>query len=322
MTSCYDMATGAAAWTHADEARFSDFVAGDGPRATPTVHQGRVYAYGATGILNCLDASSGELIWTRNVYDESTDSLPRWGNSCSPLIDGSRVIVTAGGGDGGGALIAFDQLTGDIVWSGGDDGPSYSSPVMATLAGVRQILIVGATHLSGPDPETGAVLWRQPWHPEHPNVSQAVPLNGDRVFLSAGYGQGCAVFQLASGRDGWSVHELWANLGLKTKFTNVVVRRGHVFGLDGGILACLDAETGQQRWKAGRYGHGQIILVGDVILVLAESGSVHLVEANPERHLELGRLDAFDSKTWNCPVLSGRRLLVRNDREAACYLLP
>jgi outer membrane protein assembly factor BamB len=320
MVTCYTLANGEQVWAHSDEVRFSDFVAGDGPRATPTVHQGRVYAFGATGILNCLDASTGELVWSHDVVAELNGSVPTWGKSCSPLVDGPRVVVSAGG-DEDRSLVAFDLQAGDVVWTAGTDRSSYSSPLRATLAGVPQIVIVGASHTTAHDPETGEVLWERPWHDSHPNVSQAVPIGADRLFLSAGYGHGCALFAIEHPTEGFTARELWNNLHMKTKFTNVVVRDSYIYGLDNGILACIDAEKGEQQWKRGRYGHGQIILAGTVILVQAESGSVHLIEANPDRHVELASLDALSSKTWNCPVLAGQHLILRNDREAVCYRL-
>ena len=318
MVTCYALDNGQQVWAHGDEVRFSEFVAGDGPRATPTVHEGRVYAYGATGILNCLDATSGELIWTHDVVAEYAGKIPTWGKSCSPLVDGPHVVVSAGGPDDR-SLVAFDRLSGDVAWTGGTDRASYSSPLRAKLADTDQIVIVGGTHAAGHDPETGRVLWEHPWHEGRPSVSQAVPIGADRVFLSAGYGHGCAMWQIDKQDGVFTVRELWANLNMKTKFTNVVVRDRYIYGLDNGILACIDVESGEQQWKRGRYGHGQIILAGDVILVQAESGAVHLVAANPDGHVELAELDALSDKTWNCPVVAGPYLLVRNDREAVCY---
>jgi len=209
------------------------------------------------------------------------------------------------------------------VWAGGDDAAGYSSPLLATLAGVPQGLILNAGSVTAHDPGTGAVLWQVPWQRQHPNVAQPRPVAGDRVLVSTGYGVGAALFRVV--RDpsgGLAAQELWRNLHLKAKFANFVDREGFVYGLDDGILVCLDIETGERRWKGGRYGHGQMLLVDDLLLVSAESGDIVLVEAVPSERHELGRFQAIDGKTWNPPALAGRYLLVRNDREAACLELP
>jgi len=122
--------------------------------------------------------------------------------------------------------------------------------------------------------------------------------------------------------EGLGVDLVWSSLALKAKFTNVVWRDGFLYGLDDGILTCVDAANGERRWKGGRYGHGQTLLVDDLLLVLAEDGQVARVEAEPTAYRELGRFAALSGKTWNVPALSGSRLVVRNDREAACFELP
>jgi outer membrane protein assembly factor BamB len=179
--------------------------------------------------------------------------------------------------------------------------------------------------VTGHDPADGRILWEYSWPGNFPKCSQPVPLKEDRVFISAGYGAGCAMLQIQAGSGGsMTVEEVWRNQTMKTEFTNVVVRDRYLYGLDDGILACVDLATGQRKWKdrAGNYGYGQILLVGDLLLVQSQAGPVALVEATPTRFHELGQLDALHSKTWNNPVLAGKYLVVRNDREAACYELP
>jgi outer membrane protein assembly factor BamB len=319
---CYELTTGHVLWSHTNLVRFSEVLGGDGPRATPTVEEGRVYAIGATGILDCLDEATGQLIWSRGALRENGLQNITWGKSCSPLLLDASVIVT-GGPEETKSLLAYRKETGEPLWQSGRDEASYCSPSIATIAGQRQIVILNAQSVSGHDPRDGRVLWDYSWRGNWPKVAQPLALENDRVFIAAGYGLGCVMLQLKRSDAGeWSVIELWKNRNLKPKFTNVVRREGCVYGLDDGTLVCLDLATGERKWKDGRYGHGQVLLVEDVLLIQAESGDVVLVEANPNEHRELGRFSAIEGKTWNNPVLAGNYLLVRNDREAACYELP
>jgi outer membrane protein assembly factor BamB len=318
----YDLATGGTIWSQADETRFRSVIAGDGPRATPTIDRGRVYSLGSTGVLNCLDLDSGERLWARNILVDGGAPVPNYGIASSPLVLDDRVVVSSGGPDGR-SLLAYHRNTGEIVWSGGSNPTGYSSPILTTLAGTPQILIFNNAALVAHSPVDGRVLWQQGWASETEKVSQPVPLSGDRVFLSSGYGVGCRLFQVSGGpADRFEVGTLWETRRLKAKFTNVVHRNGYMYGLDDGVLVCLDLTDGERRWKGGRYGHGQTLLVGDVLLLQAEDGEVVMVAAEPDAHRELGRFPALTGKTWNHPALAGSHLIVRNDHEAACYKLP
>ena len=318
----YDLETGEPIWSHAEEAHFNTPIGGEGPRSTPTVDGDRVFTLGATGILNALDLATGERLWSHDVVKEHNARRPEWGKSCSPLVVDGLVVVSAGGREGN-SLVAYDRESGDLVWAGGSDRSGYSSAVEAELAGVRQLLILNGESLAAHDPADGSVLWEFPWPSDQPNVAQPLPLPGDRVLGSSGYGIGSKVLQVSRDEAGeLSVELVWESPRLKLKFTHAVYHEGTIYGLDDGVLVALDPETGERRWKRGRYGHGQMLLVGDLLLIQAEQGDVVLVEANPEEHRELGRFTAFDRKTWNVPTLAGPYLLVRNDREAALYELP
>lgn len=320
--ACYEVETGKLVWTHSDPGRFSHPMSGDGPRATPTVDDGRVYTLGALGRLNCLDGRSGTLIWTHDILKENKAELPQWGKSCSPLIVDDLVMVSAGGAQGR-SLIAYDKLTGEMVWHAGDAPSSYASPRIAELNGMRQILMVNAQSVASHAPDDGHLLWEFPWPGDQPKVPDAIAIDDDHVFISAGYGLGCKLLRIAQAADGKpAVNVAWESNKLKPKFMNVIVRDGHAYGLDDGkALVCIDLKSGKRRWIGGRYGHGQILLVNDVIVVQAESGVVAAVAASPERFDELGNFAALDGQTWNNPVVVGRRLLVRNATEAACYEL-
>lgn len=318
---CLDLATGGERWSHTDRARYDNPVAGEGPRATPTIHAGLVFTQGSTGILNCLVLASGEVRWTKNILKDNDARLPEWGVAGSPLILDKLVVVSAGGTKGR-SLVAYDQQTGDRVWSGGDAPSHWSSPVLMDLAGRRQILTFNE-QVAGHDAKSGTVLWRYPWRTGHPHVCLPMQVGPDTVLISSGYGTGSHLIKVSQADAGeFRVEGVWQTLRLKSKFANAVIDAGHVFGFDDGILTCVDLASGKRCWKRGRYGHGQLLLVGKHLLVMAESGVVVLVEASSKQHRELARLPVFADKTWNPPTLAGCYLLVRNDREAACFRLP
>lgn len=330
--TCYDLKNGEILWSHQDAVRFSEVMGGDGPRATPTIVDGRIYTLGATGILNCLEGESGRVIWSRKTLTDLNQLNLEWGKSASPLVVGNIVVVSLGRpapevsrvlpslADG---LAAFDRNSGRLMWKAGEDSAAYSSPVVATLGGTSQILSLNAHSLSAHDPKTGWILWSRPWPGSHPKCSNPFVMNGDRVLLSAGYGLGGVLLKVSPAKAGsqWVVEEVWKSRQLKTRFTNVVQKGDSLYGLDDGILCCVDADSGKTRWRKGRYSHGQILLVGDVLLIQAENGDLALVKADPQSYQELAHVPALQGKTWNTPTLAGNRLLVRNAEEAICYEL-
>ena len=333
--TCYEVATGNPVWGHAIKARHDNqtVLGGVGPRSTPTIDGGRVYALGATGVLRCLDAATGKLLWQEDLLaryrttQAADNGLIAWGRSGSPLVVDGLVVVPAGGNPPK-SLAAFHAESGQFAWDSGSDQISYSSPALVTLAGVRQIVIVNEKTVTGHDPATGRQLWSHPWPGNSSgsaSSSQALPLPGDRLLLSKGYSRGAELlaFEPAGSGEPQPPKSMWASHRvLQTKFTNVTVIGDHVYGLSEGILECVEWATGKRMWKSGRFGHGQILGVGQLILVQAEEGDVVLVEANPQKLVELGRFQALDGKTWNNPCLFGKLLLVRNAAEAACYELP
>ncbi len=335
MITCYSVESGDPVWSHGIKTRHETVPGGIGPRGTPTIHDGKVYALGAEGTLHCLNGANGEVIWQDNILDRY--GVPRdedkkgvaWGRSASPLVVDDLLIVPVGGPASGPhvSLTAFNRNTGEVVWEAGDRQVSYASPVSATLAGKRQILSVNQDNVSAHEPQDGALLWDYDWpgnSTANPNVSQPMFLGGDQVLLSKGYGGGALLLRVAVDETGaLKASEIWRSRRvLKTKFTNVVLHEGHLYGLSDGILECVDAEDGTRRWKGGRYGHGQLLGVGALFILQAESGDVVLIEPNPDEHREIGRFAALEGKTWNNPCLYGRFLLVRNAEEAACLELP
>jgi outer membrane protein assembly factor BamB len=297
---------------------------GPGPRSTPTIHEGRIYSVGATGILNCLDGGTGRVIWSKNIVEDNGGSLAFHGVCGSPLIVDDLVIVAPTGRDDA-SLAAYKRENGERVWAKGHDAAAYASPMLASFGSSRQILNNTARGLTAHDVKSGAVLWHYNWANEDGVMcSQPIANAGalDQVLLTAGYSKGSQLLKVVRDEKGvWSASPAWEQPSrhMKTKFTTAVLHGDYVYGLDDGIMQCMDVKTGEQKWKGGRYGHGQILLVDDLIIVQTEQGPVVLIEANPKKLVELGKVDALSSKTWNCPALAGRYLLVRNDTEAACY---
>ena len=319
VVAAYDLETGRELWTHAWDAEFRESMGGDGPRATPTWDDGRLYALGATGKFCALDAQNGRLIWSCNILKENQANNLTWGMAASPLVVDDKVI-TLPGGPSGKSVVAYNKLTGRTIWKVLDDQQAYTSPMLVTLAGQRQILVVSARRAMGLAVEDGRLLWDYPWVTDHGiNSAQPLMLGLNRFFLSAGYGHGCAVVEVIPSDRGFAARTVWQNARMKNKFTSSVLDGGYIYGLDEAILTCLDADSGELKWKGGRYGYGQVLLASGHLIVLTESGDLVLVKATPERHRELARFSAIDGKTWNHPAIAQGRLLVRNANQMACF---
>ncbi len=314
---CYDLYTGKEKWTHKDEARYYTSLGGLGPRATPAIDGNNVYTVGATGILNCLDFDSGRKIWSTNIFVENNAKAPPWGISGSPLIVDDLVIVSAGG------AVAYHKESGKIAWRGHRVKSAYSSPVLLTLAGTEQVVLFDHGLITSHEPTTGKLLWKQPWPSNVECAAQPLPLPGDKLLVSTAYGIGSKLFQISKSNQSekFIVDLLWESTYLKAKFTTVIFHKDYLYGLDDGIFACIDPSDGSRQWKKGRYGHGQTLFIGNVLLVLTESGDIVLLKPDPEEHIELARIEGITGQTWNNPTLSGNLLLVRNSQEAACYRL-
>jgi len=315
VVAAYRVSDGRELWTAGWGGAFSDST-GDGPRATPVWDAGRLYALGAEGELRCLDAKTGRSIWHKNILaDNGADNLS-WGVAASPLVVDDKVVVMAGG-SGGKSIVAYNKMTGAPVWRSQDDRASYTSPMLVTLAGKRQILAVTATRILGLEPADGKLIWSHPWPTSMGiNVSQPIVTGPNRVFISAGYGKGASLIEVASGGGARTV---WENINLKTKFNSPVYHNGHVYGLDEGILTCVNAETGERKWKGGRYGYGQVILANGHLIVTTDGGEIALVKADPSGFNEVAKFAALEGKTWNVPALAGGKLLVRNETQMACF---
>ena len=319
IVSAHRVSTGAPVWRHADPVRFEEAMGGPGPRATPTVAGNRVFTFGATGLLNALDAANGTVLWSRNTVTDLDAATPMWGFAGSPLVVDDLVIIAAGG-----QLAAYALATGERRWMGPSGGDGYSSPHATTIDGVAQIVLTSASGTVGVAPADGRVLWEHRWDSRLPVLPIAQPAWIDDGQLLVGDGiLGVRRIAVARGGGEWTVSERWSSNRLKPYFNDLVLHRGHAYGFDGAILACLDLTDGARKWKGGRYGQGQLVLLADqeVLLVLSEDGELALVKASPDEFTELARIPALNSKTWNHPVLAGDILLVRNGQEMAAFRL-
>lgn len=321
MVTCYSLEDGGLIWSHGDKIRFTSSLGGDGPRSTPSLSNGKVYTFGATGLLNCLSLATGEKIWSVDTVKKYGAVSPAWGFSCSPLVTKKLVVVSIGGSKNR-SMIALDKETGVFVWGGGKDAVGYSSPQLRTLAGVPQILILNANTVAGHNPATGVILWEKPWGQGKPNVANPLLIGQDKLLVSSGYGVGAKLYSFTSEGNKVRATETYESRRLKAKFANYVQYKDAVYGLDDGVLTCIDPNDGSRLWKSGRYGHGQILLAGDSLLVQSESGSLHLVDPNPNELIELGEIPVLGNKSWNNMAISGNKLLMRNHKEAVCLELP
>jgi outer membrane protein assembly factor BamB len=318
IVACYAATTGEPIWMHRDATRHWDSHVGAGPRATPALFGGRVYALGATGILSALDAGNGRIVWSRNAASDTRAKEPTWGFVSSPLVVDDLVVVHVG------ALAAYDRATGEPRWVGPASG-SYSSPQLLTIDGVRQVVLLSRSGASSVAPADGKVLWEHSW-PGIGIVQPALTAEGD-VLISQVDGMASPIgtrrLAVAQAAGGWTVEERWTSNRLKPSFSPFVVHEGHAYGFDGSLVACIDLRDGERVWKGGRYGSGQLVLLPDqdLLLVVSEEGELALVQAVPDRFDELARFPALAGKTWNQPALVGRLLLVRNGEEMVAFRL-
>jgi outer membrane protein assembly factor BamB len=319
--SCYRLGTGDPVWMHKDAVRFSEPEGGPGPRGTPTIANGRVYSLGATGILNALDAGTGALVWSRNAAIDTGAKVPYWGIASSPLLVDDLVVVAASG-----RLAAYEVATGKPRWFAQTGGGGYSSPHLMTIGGVAQILLMSGSGATSVTPADGKQLWQHPLDGGTRIVQPARTEEGDVLMTIGGEGmggEGVRRIAIAQGPGGWGAEERWSSRGLKPNFNDFVVHKGHAFGFDGSILSCIDLQDGERKWKGGRYGNGQLVLLPDqdLLLILSEEGELALVNATPDQFTEVSRFPAIEGKTWNHPALVGDVLLVRNGEEMAAFRL-
>jgi hypothetical protein len=321
VVSCYRVSTGKTVWRHRDATRFWESNGGAGPRGTPTISDGRVYTLGATGILNSLDAITGAAIWSRNVAPDTKVKVPMWGFSSSPVVTNGVVVIAASG-----RLAGYDAATGDLRWTGPTGrGGSYSSPQLVSIDGVPQLVMLTASGATSVSPGDGSVLWKYDYPGAVVIIQPSILPDGDVLISTADSSGGIGIKRLnvTHSAAGWKTSDRWESRGLKPYFNDFVVHNGHAYGFDGSILSCIDLSDGSRKWKGGRYGNGQLVLLPDqdLLFVTSEEGELALVKATPDQFSEVARAPALEGKTWNHPVIVRDVLLVRNDHEMAAFKL-
>ncbi|MEM9646082.1 MAG: PQQ-binding-like beta-propeller repeat protein [Planctomycetota bacterium] len=321
VVAAYSSITGAPLWTNETEGRFEASMGGVGPRATPTYRDGRLYVTGGAGLVQCLNANSGESLWNYHLIDDFGSTLPAWGFASSPLVLGELVYVFAGGGEGKG-LVALRRESGELVWSAENGSHGYCSPQLSTIDGVEQILISSNVGVTSLNPADGEQLWHHEWDiSQFPRVTQPLVV-GNQVFLGTGYGNGTRRIDVSLQDGKWTEEDQWT-ARLKPYFNDFVHYQGHLYGFDGEIFMSVDVEEGERNWKRGRYGNGQVLLIDEMglLLVISEKGDLILLDADPEEHHEIAKIPSVEGITWNHPVIANGKLFVRNVREMVCYEL-
>jgi outer membrane protein assembly factor BamB len=319
VVTAHDTQTGETVWEFSEEARFEEYIAGPGPRATPLFHDGKIYVVGAKGSVNCLNAADGKPEWNAKMVADDVKT-PEWGYSSSPIIVGNKIITMPGKPDDR-AVVAFDAATGKEEWAAAKGHHSYTSAHLATIHGVPQVLAFTSAGLISLEPESGKILWQYDWFMK--DVARCVQpyVEGDTVTISTFMGNDMRKLKITKDGDKWNTEVLWHSTDLKPYYNDMVVQDGYAYGFDNKIFSCIDLKDGVRKWKGGRYGNGQVLLLAQQkkLLVQAETGEVALLEASPEKLKEVGKFKALDGKTWNHPVVAHGMLFVRNGEEMACF---
>jgi len=308
-------------WEHAVRTRWDDFMSGVGPRSTPTIAGGKLYAVFTDGSLVCLEAGSGKLVWQTMIVSEN-HNFPEWGFSFSPLVWNNLVIVTPGGEDS--AARAYRTDSGELAWSSDFHGEGvYLSPSVMNLLGQENLITAVSGKIAFLNPRTGKTSWTGPWKIflNNAQIAQPLALANDSILLSAGYGKGSERWKVTSGSGkAYAVDSEWKSKNLKSKFSNPVLKDGFIYGFNENSFTCLDASDGKLKWRGNKYGYGRVLLVEDKLVVLGNTGALSVVEANPEKFVEIysGQL-LGKARCWNGPAIVSGYLLARNGEEIACF---
>lgn len=313
-----DASTGKELWRHRLDAKYIDGQ-GNGPRSTPAVEGGTVFAYGARAKLAALDAESGRLLWSQDLKKAFGARPPQWGVSASPRVWGDLLLVDAGGREGA-SIVALDKRSGVVKWTAGTDVQGYSTPLVIAVGGKDVAVFFTGSKIVGLDPAGGEIHWSLGWETSY-DVNAAAPVfvPPNRVFLSSGYGVGAVMLEVTAKGGKTAATEVWRSKGMKNQFSTSIYHAGHLYGFDESILKCLDAATGEEKWKARGFGHGSLMLADGRLYVLSDRGTLALVEATPEAYKEVARFEPLDGKCWTMPSVAGGRLFVRNEKVVAAY---
>lgn len=296
---------------------------GDGPRSTPVVDGDRVFTLSSLLNLACFEAATGRKLWGHDLPSEYGGSVISWQNAASPVVEGNLVVVNANAA--GQRIMAFQKATGSLAWKGLDERLTQSTPVVADLLGVRQLVFATQSGLLAIRPDTGAQLWRSSLSYSVATGISPVVVD-DMVYLSAAYNVGAMAVKVTKSGTTFSAARAWRKSGsLQNHWSTPVHHNGYLYGLYGyaeygtAPLKCVELSTGTELWSVDGFGQGGILLVDGVLLVLGDAGDLVMVEPDPAAYRELRRFHAVAGKCWNVPAISNGRLYVRSTREGACY---
>ncbi len=321
--TCYDAANGAEIWCHRDATRFSEPVAGAGPRGTPQFHDGKLFAQGASGHLICLDAVTGKRLWLADTAADSKAPTPIWGFSSSPLVVAGVVTVLPGGPNGA-SVLGYRIEDGQLAWKAGEGTAGYASVHLTELQGTPMLIALTSQGATGLEPSSGRSVWQHAWvSDQEMRIAQPMFVEESRLLIPTGQSLGARLIDVRRNEEQWTTSEVWTSKEFKPYFNDYVQYAGHAYGFDN-LFCCINLANGKRTWKKGRYGSGQVLLLADqgLLLVLSETGDIVLLEASPKSHVELAKFPAIEGKTWNHPALVGDQLFVRNGEQIACYRLP
>jgi len=312
---CLDALDGHEVWRFRVDSNFINDQ-GNGPRSTPTVDGDRVYVLSSKGKLYALERAGGKKLWRRDLRKSFGSHIPYFGFSTSPLIEDDLLLMEAGG-EAGRALVALNKNNGEVVWATHTDEAAYSSPIAVSYNGIRQIVFLAATTLVSVAPEDGRIYWQYPWT-ETLNITTPIFVPDDKIFISSGYDKGAALFKMKDSDTGLAVEKIWQSRVMKSHFNSAVLHGEYLYGFDNAVLKCVEADTGEELWKARTVGKGSLIYGDGHLLILGENGKLGLVEATPEGYREKARVQALHGKCWTPPTLSGGKLYLRDDKEIIC----
>jgi outer membrane protein assembly factor BamB len=302
---CLDANSGKTLWKYSYPCPLDAKNFEGGPAATPTVAGDRVYTYSRKGDLFCLGAADGKVIWSKNLNRDLGIEMPNWGSASSALVEGSLVILNAGGSGA-----AFDKLTGKVAWTSGKTAGGYATAVPFNAGSDRCLAVLASRALVAVQAADGRELWRYPWKTDY-DVNAADPIiDGDRVFISSGYNHGGALLKL----NGSQPVKVWENKNMRNHFNSCVLWRDHLYGPDESELRCLAFDTGQVKWKYPQFGKGSLVLADAKLVGLSEKGELIIAEATPDAFKPISRAQVLTGKCWTAPVLSNGHIYCRNAR--------
>jgi outer membrane protein assembly factor BamB len=315
---CLNLSNGQELWTQQYEAPFTvaQYAAGHGkgPKSTPAVAGGKVFALGIGGVLTAFDELTGRIAWRQTFSDRFPQAAPIYGASTSPIVDGGRVIVHVGGNDGG-ALVAFDHATGNELWNYGADGPAYASPIVVSLAGRRQLVTQTRANIIGLDASSGLVLWRIPYA-RFGEQNIITPLLAGDLVIYGGWGKPTVAISLTATPDVMSIVERWRNEDLWTHLSTPVVSHGVLYGFsqkNRGQFVAVDVATGATRWKsAGDQGDGSAIVAAGNALIATTTDGELAVQLMPVTGFSPRLYALGKGPIWAYPVPTSGGVLIRD----------